>query len=365
MVLEKSTPVTRERNWGIDLLRIVSMFMVVLLHILGPGGIIYESGKLTPMYNIVWLVEMMAFCAVNCYGLISGFVGVDTKFKYSNFVLIWLQVVFYTVGITLFFHFKYPDTIPLSQVIRSAFPVSHNFYWYFTAYAGLFFLMPLLNKGVKSLSKKQAAILIITMFFGLSVLPLISGTDPFRVVQGYSTVWLIFLYLVGAYVKLHGLFKSKIILPLILYAAATFTSWGMKLYNETVAPCDKWNELASGVYVQYSAPMAFISGLAIFLIFSQIKLSPKAGKVISFISASSFGVYIIHNHPLMWDRLITYKYASYVNLSIPKLLGAVLLTAICFFAVLSLVDTVRLLLFKLLKLKPLLQKAENKILGEL
>ena len=29
-----------ERNYGIDLLRIVSMMMVVLLHVLGQGGIL-------------------------------------------------------------------------------------------------------------------------------------------------------------------------------------------------------------------------------------------------------------------------------------------------------------------------------------
>lgn len=36
-----------ERNYGIDLLRIVSMMMVVLLHVLGQGGILDGSDPLT------------------------------------------------------------------------------------------------------------------------------------------------------------------------------------------------------------------------------------------------------------------------------------------------------------------------------
>ena len=43
MVLEKNKIVTDNRNYGIDLLRIIAMFMVVLLHVLGPSGILFEA----------------------------------------------------------------------------------------------------------------------------------------------------------------------------------------------------------------------------------------------------------------------------------------------------------------------------------
>ena len=44
-----------ERNYGIDLLRIVSMMMVVLLHVLGQGGILDGSDPLTVKSETAWL----------------------------------------------------------------------------------------------------------------------------------------------------------------------------------------------------------------------------------------------------------------------------------------------------------------------
>ena len=72
----------RERNYGIDLLRIVSMLMVVVLHVLGQGGVLKTSTPLSIGYSVAWILEIAAYCAVNCYALISGYVGVNSKFKY-------------------------------------------------------------------------------------------------------------------------------------------------------------------------------------------------------------------------------------------------------------------------------------------
>ena len=90
-----------KRNYGIDFLRCFSMFMVVMLHILGHGGILNNATSGSLNYGVAWLLETMAYCAVNCYALISGFVGTKAKYRYTNIVMLWLQVVFYTIIITV------------------------------------------------------------------------------------------------------------------------------------------------------------------------------------------------------------------------------------------------------------------------
>ena len=50
----------KEYNWGIDFLRIVSMFMVVCLHMLGRGGILDYAAILSDKYEVVWLLEIAA-----------------------------------------------------------------------------------------------------------------------------------------------------------------------------------------------------------------------------------------------------------------------------------------------------------------
>jgi surface polysaccharide O-acyltransferase-like enzyme len=54
-----------KRNYGVDFLRIISMFMVVILHVLGHGGILKQAEPFTTKYWIAWLLEISCYCAVN------------------------------------------------------------------------------------------------------------------------------------------------------------------------------------------------------------------------------------------------------------------------------------------------------------
>lgn len=99
------------------------------------------SGK----YEVVWLIEIAAYCAVNCYALISGYVGIHGKYRYSNWVLLWLRVLFYSILITVFFKFAAPSVVGRYEWTSAIFPTSREQYWYFTAYTGLFLLIPVLN----------------------------------------------------------------------------------------------------------------------------------------------------------------------------------------------------------------------------
>lgn len=65
----------KSRNYGIDLLRIVSMFMICILHVIGVWGG-EASATLSLNYNIAWLIECACDCAVNAFALISGYVGI-------------------------------------------------------------------------------------------------------------------------------------------------------------------------------------------------------------------------------------------------------------------------------------------------
>lgn len=87
---------------NLDLLRIVSMFMIVLTHILGKGGLRDAvDGREDAYFFIVWIMQIFAYVAVNCYGLISGYIGLGSESKLSKIALLWLQVLFYTLVITV------------------------------------------------------------------------------------------------------------------------------------------------------------------------------------------------------------------------------------------------------------------------
>jgi len=51
-------PVKEERNIGVELFRVVSMILVVLLHVLGHGGVYSSAGALTDNYKVAWFLEL-------------------------------------------------------------------------------------------------------------------------------------------------------------------------------------------------------------------------------------------------------------------------------------------------------------------
>lgn len=219
----------KQRKLGIDLLRIISMLFVVVIHILGGGGMLSSVSGNAMKYEQLKLLHIAAMCAVNCYGIISGYVGISSKFRLSNVITLWLQVFLYSVCISLFAHIVRPDLVPIASVLRFCLPVLNKNYWYFTAYFPLLFAIPLLNGAIEHTPRKVFEIsfccLIALLTFGQQVF---YGNDYFKVNSGYSFLWLAVLYCVGGYLRKYHSGQKKISIWLLVYAACVMACWGIQ-----------------------------------------------------------------------------------------------------------------------------------------
>ena len=83
------------RNLGIELLRIFSIIGVINLHFLG-------ANKLQDNFLLYKIVYCLSFQAVNCFGLISGYVGYNNKNKNYNFKSL-IKLYFTVVSYNLLF----------------------------------------------------------------------------------------------------------------------------------------------------------------------------------------------------------------------------------------------------------------------
>ena len=54
-------------------------------------------------YDLAWLVEAAAYCAVDCFALISGYVGYGRRHGCAGLASLCAQTAFYTLGATLAF----------------------------------------------------------------------------------------------------------------------------------------------------------------------------------------------------------------------------------------------------------------------
>ena len=200
----------REKNYGIDTLRMIAMFMVTILHILAQGGTLNASGRFTSQYEAGWFLQTAAFCAVDIYALISGYVWVYAKYRYRNIIELWLQVLFYTLSITALFWAFVPSSVSAMEWMKALFPVMFNQYWYFSSYVALFIFIPLLNIVLEKMEKRQLQFCIGIILFFFSCIQTVFYSDVFGTNDGYSAIWLMILYLVGGYIRKYRRKSNKV-----------------------------------------------------------------------------------------------------------------------------------------------------------
>ena len=336
-----------KRNYGIDLLRVLSMLYVVMLHTLGRGGALNAASKGTIQYQVSWFLEIWAYGAVDIFALISGYVAFSPKAKrtnYSKYIMLWMQVVFYSLGVTLVYRVLYPDLVTKGEIIRQVFPFTNDLYWYFSAYTALFVIMPVLNAGIRKCSEEYLSKLFVLMILVFSVYN--TFVKRFHFNNGYSFLWITLLYILGAIMK-----KCKIgenikgyqsILIIILCAVIT---WAWRLYGIT-AELTSEIEITKSMLVNYTSPMVLISAIFHIILFSKMKFKNISQKIISFMGAGAFSVYILNCQICVWKYIMKDRF-KYLGQSNPMTIVIHTLAFSAAFVICAiLIDSVRRWLFK-------------------
>ena len=348
------------RNYGIDLLRLVSMFMIVVLHVIGQGGVMVRITSKPAAYYMIWIPEAAAMCAVNCYGLISGYVGVNARFKPARILALWLTVEFYTVLITVIFSAVHPEWITREILLKSVFPVLWKTYWYFSAYMALCFLAPFLNRMIQALSPKERRRLMLAIFLIFSVVTVVPKTfdvDMVNLTGGYTFVWIMLLYIFGGCMRLSEEKPVKKRFLLAIYLLMVLIAWGSKILIENAARKAFGKAMYGRGLVTYHAPTIFLCGICLVLLFAQLRITgAKARRVISVTSPLAFAVYIIHTHPVIWEYILKGAFSKWMYLDWKIVLFPVFGAALLIFSVCLIAEFLRQQLFRLLRIPDRLEK---------
>ena len=388
----------REKNMGIEILRIISMLMVLFLHVLGQGGVYPYAGIAAshPMnHPVSWLMETASFGAVDLFALISGYVSYKSKIRTSKYLKTWLLVSFWGVMIVLaidkfpvifeklieLLKFFIPSVkteletrlILPDEYIYALFPVSNNQYWYFNAYTLAFFAMPILNRAIEKLGRGEHFCICCGVFILTSVIPTISNADLFVVGYGYSAIWLMLLYFIGAYIAKYP--TPKIYIPsevcLMGYLFCTAAAWHWMFYIEKLVklhPEDEILPTLKGQFIQYTSPFILAGSILLLILASRIRIGSKPIKaVINFFAPATFGVYIIHVQPIFWNYFMLYRFwkLGYFSDTLEMAYYVVVAVAVLF-VVCILLERIRMLLFKILQIDRLTEvvgKAADSFVG--
>ena len=284
----------KTKHIGIECCRILAMLMICNLHVLGMGGILEKVDSQKDFYYIFAnFLEAFSYSAVNIYILISGYVGLYSQFSYKKMFSFWVQIIFYTISITFVFAIFSKSSVNLSDWFSAFTPISHGQYWYMSCYFGLVLIAPFLNQAVLTLKKELLLPIISGAFIYFSVIPTVFKQDTLGLWGGYSVLWMILLYTLGAIIRKFNYeshFQIRNVSGLILF-----------LTSLTFILCwfgyEQWRS--------YISPTVTLQGIAIFLLFLKIKNLPLTFKrLVLLVSPLTLGIYLFHVHPLIFRRII-------------------------------------------------------------
>ena len=328
--------IATQRQSNIELLRVISMFMVLLGHYY---VLSYFDNIDTISFNLLGMQFLGAWSkvAVDIFVIITGYFLVNQTFRWNK-VLKLLSCTYFWGIIILLLAFALGISIKTDYIYKSIFPLT-PLNWFARSYLLLYVSIPLFNKIINSVSKArlgQIIIVLTTIFYTVPTLisTFISG-------GGYLTSYFTFgiMYMIGAYIRKYGdakLDKISIyagIMSIILILASIL-----------------WNDIHmhEGLFIMYLAHkgnsvVGLLAAIGIFTIFKNIKISYNP--FINTVASTTFAVYLIHNNPIisnwLWNSMVSSKDYFESPFFLLHMLGVTLLI----YAVCSILEWLRLKAF--------------------
>ena len=312
------------RSSNFELLRIIAMIMIIIYHIVF-HCIICQLTDLKSIERMnngwfchpLWYKKMLALEIIMPFGIISnaifmiiaGYFGInkdnDLKRIEKTGKKLIFQSLFVTIWLVLFSAILYQlsknDYLSMIDLYKF-----NNSSWY----VGYYFLIILisyifLNKYLKKFTKQEYLTFLIILLSLLSFSWTKNLMDSFA--NGLSTLSTgIFLYSLGGYIKKYNPFKDFNVFVFIGIIIIANIFLCISFYNTTINNIDNYNLSDSTKKYVYIFPnfennnyIIIIIAICMFEIFRRIKI--KNNRIVNFIGASTFMIYLIHDNSFFYS----------------------------------------------------------------
>lgn len=276
------------RNSSVEILRLISMFFVLILHFNHWGiniDILSMSGPLTKENFVGHIIESIAIVAVNVFVLISGYFGISFKIRR----LFNLYLVCFIWGLFSYLLYCLLGNHEIGKPIFAwIFAFTHNKWWFIIDYLYLYLCAPLLNFATRNVTRKQLLVVIILYSFSTLYIGYIRNMGDNQI--GMSFAQFVYLYLIGRYI--HSLPKEFFHTKRKLFALI-----GLMFTSITFALAIL-NQLYFHLHVNFLRPYLYNSpwviGAAICMLCLALSFSFHS-KAINRISGSALSAYLLQD----------------------------------------------------------------------
>ena len=293
-----------QRNSNIELLRIISMVMIVLHHYVVHSGA--DIFALAPGANR-FILEMSALgdVGVILFVLITGFY-LGRSARPLKVRKIWGMIgliTFYSAGLYLLLCGLGFVPFSLRGLVSTFLPMLFNKYWFATAYVLLYIFHPYINRALNNLSRREELRLIWIGVGVFSIMHTLTGVEYY----GSEIVQFILFYIIGDYL---GRYRDNVftqrrwqtvgfavaVAAIVAFALLyDFTSFRMPLIDVR-----SWYLLRNRV-----SPFAILLAVSIFSFFAYRR--EFYHPVVNGVAATCFGIYLIHDNNnlryVLWNNV--------------------------------------------------------------
>lgn len=296
-----------QRNISVDLLKIISMLMVVALHITSHG---IRTADIVPFSLPFWFVLVLnsfSLVAVNCFVLISGYFLSQSKVSYRRIISLWIQVCTYSVGVYLLLCLL-PGmgvTFSIRGLLEYFMPLMTNQYWFFKYYVLIVLLAPFLNDYIASIDKARYEKMLLMCMILFSIIPSVNVFgDTFGAASGYSLVWFVVLYFLAGYLRKYPPQKRS---WFRLYVCSSMAILMMRICGRAAGGVF---QIIANLQQSYNSPLVIAGAVFLFLAATNGPASYgiKSDNIIKKVSGLSFAVYLLHDHgavsSLLWNNWV-------------------------------------------------------------
>ena len=304
--VNKEEPKVKKRYFGIDLIRVLSCFLVMQIH---SGQLYYidsEGGLVKSEKNIYpGIFNSMATVSVPLFVMISGYLLLPMKTDYSTFLKKrFTRILFPYLAFNLFYniYFYLRGIIDLQTMFLNIPKVLINFsvghLWFIYMIMGIYLYIPIITPWIKTAEKKHFYYYFI--IWGISsfsyYLELYFGGIWGEVFWNKTTIVSSFIgysgyAVLGAFIKLHLKDKNLYILGIILYIIGTTISMSGYFYKREDATTTEEIEITW----RFDSFNVAIASLGVFLLLRKVEWeNKKITKILNDISLKSFGMYLVH-----------------------------------------------------------------------
>ena len=186
----------KNRASNIELLRLISMMMIMVLHFV--GHTINTNASILSTEGALWNIsKVLTISATSIFVLISGYFGI--RFSFRKLLSLYLQCFIWGLLGYVLYVLCSDNPLKISTLFGRLFAFTHNKMWFVDTYLELMFLAPLLNAAIKYFSKKKHLYFIllfagVTLYMGYCQE---TGEDTW----GTSLSHFLWLYMIARYIN--------------------------------------------------------------------------------------------------------------------------------------------------------------------